>query len=188
MNWYKTAQQNIMQQYEELIGNQRTPQIIGSGQEETITIPGSSQTITARQLLQQVASRINPILSQNNVTKIDTSPISQANAQGLAISNEPGIIHVDVKKIFDTARTALPAISQTDGIQVDPDIINDVVNKLSQWIEAELLETSSHESLHMNDYSNAYKNNQPFSTVQEAPGEQFGKQIRHQYFPKEFNR
>tara|TARA_Y100000034_G_C6859645_1_gene391085 strand:+ start:319 stop:876 length:558 start_codon:yes stop_codon:yes gene_type:complete len=185
MNWYKKSQ--IEQQYQELI-DQRVAaiQITGSGQNESVTIPGFGQTIQARTLLENVKQKIGSILLQNNVKEINTDPIPQASAQGLAISHEPGIIHVDVRKIFEQANTQMPSIVQTDGITIDPDIATSFVDHVSNMLEAELVETASHESQHVVDYIGAYEKGDPFTSVQESPAQQFGERTRRQYFPQNY--
>ena len=187
MNWYKTAQLSIQEQYQQLATKNQGPVLVGSGLNETISIPGSGKTITARELLERTKSRIMPILLQNHITEIDTSPIGISNAQGLAKSNSPGKIFVDVKKIFQNAKVALPPTVESDGISIDPDEINAMADKIGSWIEAELLDTFSHETFHMNNFRELSQQNLPFFNAQENPAEQFGQQIRKQYFPKTFN-
>ena len=99
MNWYKISQQDIVQQYSELANTPGDIQITGSGVGETLNIRG--QSINARDILNQIVNRIRPVLLQNGVREIDTSPISNAQAQGLAVSHEPGKIHIDIRKIFN---------------------------------------------------------------------------------------
>ena len=182
MNWYKKAQ-NITEQYQKALEQAAAAvQITGTGQNEMISIPGVIQTIQARDLLNRVKSHIAPILIQHNVTEIDTSPISQATAQGLAISHEPGKIHVDVAKIFNQAKQQLPAVTQLDGMQPDTDALNSIIHQVSQWIEAELAETIAHEGQHVGDYFGAFQENKPFTTVQEQPAVQFGQQVRQRYY------
>lgn len=183
MNWYKKSQQNIHQQYQQVLTQAPQIQLTGSGLNEMISIPGSSKTIIARELLERVKSRIAPLLLQNNVRVIDTSPVAIANAQGLNVSSEPGIIHIDVRKIFENAKKALPPTSQLDGMNADPDVINGLVERVKNWIDAELTETSSHEAQHETDYFSAWQQNKPFTSVQESPAEQYGQKIRRQYFP-----
>jgi len=187
MNWYKTAQQDIGQQYNQLLQQQiASIQIVGPGQNETISIPGG-QSINARNLLEQVKAKIGPLLIENHVRTIDTSPIPNPQAQGLAISHRPGIIFVDVRKIFDNARKALPPTIQTDGITADKDMANQVVNMVSEWITGELTETMSHEGQHTHDFTESFQEGRPFTSVQEGPAEQFGQKIRKQYYPDSLN-
>jgi hypothetical protein len=183
MNWYKKAQQDIHQQYQQIFTQAPQIQLIGSGLNEMISIPGSTKAIIARELLERVKSRIMPLLIKNNVRVIDTSPVPIANAQGLNISSEPGIIHIDTKKIFENAKKALPPTSQFDGANIDPDVINGLVDKMANWIEAEFTETVSHESEHEVSYWEALQKGQPFTSIQESPAEQYGRKIRQQYFP-----
>jgi len=184
MNWYKQAQRQVINDYNKLLEQAISSiEIVGSGKSESLSIPGASQTITANDLLQRVKQRIGPILMENHVTQIDTSPISKPNAQGLAISHEPGKIFVDVRKIFESARQALPPTVQLDGTQPDPDAANSIIARIGQWIEEELTETSAHESFHSHDFVDAFQNKQPFNTVHESPAQQFGKKIRQRIFP-----
>lgn len=182
-NWYcncKYAQDDIMQQYNEFTQQQSPVNIIGTGQGESIPIGGTS--IPAMQLLNEVRSRLMPVLQEKHVHTIDTSPISDQMAQGLAISHEPGIIHVDVQKIFNNAKQSLPPTAQLDAVgQSDPDILQSIVNQVTQYILGELFETTAHESQHVQDYVGAYEGGQPFTSVQEAPAEQFGHQMRQRY-------
>lgn len=180
MNWFIKAQQNIGLEYQQLMEQAKAIEITGTGQSENIAIPGSGVTISAYQLLDEVKTRIAPILIENNVKKIDTSPIADASAQGLAISHEPGVIHVDVKKVFDNAKHSLPPTAQMDGIETDPDIVNSLIQQVGSWILGELLETAAHESAHVRDYGSAIQSGQPFTSVQEGPAEQFGQQTRQQ--------
>lgn len=176
MNWYKKAQQEL-QQYETLLEQQSPVSIIGTGQSEMLQIPGG-QSINAGSLLQEVKKYLMPILQEKGVHTIDTSPVSDPSAQGLAISHEPGIIHVDVQKIFNSAKQSLPPTAQLDAVTADPDIIQSIVNEISNWILGELVETTSHEAVHVQDYFSAYQSGQPFTGVQEHPAEQFGQQVR----------
>jgi predicted RNA binding protein YcfA (HicA-like mRNA interferase family) len=184
---HKKSQQEIHQLYGDLIekGSQGID-IAGSGQNEVINIPGASKTITAKELLQQVINNIKPILISKRVRTIDTSPIANPNAQGLAKSNQAGTIFVDVKKIFENTKRSLPANAQLDGVTADPDIANSLVDKVSKYIEAELANTTAHEGLHNEDYIEAYQGGHEFSTVQEAPAEQFGQKIQRQFYPETF--
>ena len=172
-----------LSQYESLLDHAEGIAITGSGQGEAISIPGAGKTISARELLNNVKSRILPLLIQNGVKEIDTSPISDPQAQGLAISHEPGKIHIDVSKIFNQARNSLPPTSQLDGVQADPNVVNGILDHISQLIEAELTETAAHEAQHVSDYQSAYTEGNPFTSVQEHPAEQEGKRVRQQYHP-----
>ena len=107
MNWYKISQ-HVFQQYEELANQADMITITGTGQNETVNIPGTSVNISARELLERAKSQIAPILMQNGVREIDTSPIADMGAQGLAISHEPSKIHIDIQKIFQNAQSAFP--------------------------------------------------------------------------------
>jgi hypothetical protein len=122
---------------------------------------------------------------ERHISKIDTSPIAKANAQGLAVSHEPGVIHVDVAKIFNAAKKSLPP-APTGGQKQDMNALNAVVVQISQWIEGELTETAAHESAHVQDYIGSMQKNQPFAS-EEHPAEQFGQQTRKRFFPQEQN-
>ena len=184
---HKKSQQEVHQLYYDLMekGSQGV-EIIGSGQNEMISIPGASKTINARDLLQQVVNKIKPILMSNNVRTIDTSPISNPNAQGQAISNQAGTVFVDVKKIFENVKRSLPANVQLDGVTVDPDIANSMIDRVARYIESKLTETAAHESRHNKDYIGAWESGQDFSTVQESPAEQYGQKVRKQFYPETF--
>lgn len=187
MNWYKLSQQNnLSQQYIQLIEHTPTDiQIIGSGLNQNIQIPGG-KSINARDLLTKALQKIKPILTKKGVNKIDTSSVSNPSAAGLAISHEPGVIHIDIPKIFNQFRTALPPITQLDGINTDPDVINDAVNKISAAIISQIGEILPHEALHREQFSTLFQQGKPFSGATESPAEQFGKQISKQYFPVTF--
>jgi len=183
MNWYKISQ-NIVQQYQDIFNQAASIQIIGTGQNEMITIPGGNLTISARELLEKVKMNIASILVQNNVREIDTTPIYDPKAQGLAISHEPGKIHIDVKKIFENAKKSLPSTVQLDGLETDPDAVNGLIQRVSEWLEGELTETLAHESQHALSYSELVRQGEPFTSVQEYPAEQFGRQVRQRFFPR----
>jgi len=188
-NWYskskerRTAQtdEQLFQQYTELENNQSV-NITGAGQSETIQIPGGSM-INAGDLLRQALNSIQHILVQNGVKEVNTDQLhDNPNAQGLAVSHEPGKIHVDVKRIVEQATGSLPSISQLDGVEIDPDISQNIVQEVSDHILAEVGETMAHESQHVLDYQGAIQQGNPFNSVQEAPAEQFGQRMRQQYF------
>lgn len=178
MNWYEKAQQEL-QQYETLMEQSSPVNIIGTGQGEMLQVPGG-QSINAGSLLQQVRNYLMPVLQQKGVHTIDTSPISDPSAQGLAISHEPGVVHIDVQKIFNLAKQSLPPTAQLDAVSADPDIIQSIISEISNWILGELVESVAHEGKHVFDYFGAYQSGQPFTGVQEHPAEQFGQQVRQQ--------
>ena len=180
MNWFKIAQQNIVQQYADLASKPGDIQITGSGLSETFNIRGKN--INAREVLNQIVSAIRPTLIQNGVREIDTSPISQANAQGLAISSQPGVIHIDVKKIFELHKQSLPPVTQLDGVQIDPDILTSLMKTILNSIGQELTEVVSHEGFHSKQFGEAIQQGQHFSSVQEFPAEQYGKSMRSKVF------
>ena len=181
MNWYKKAQPNIQQQYADLAEQAASIEIIGIGQNETITIPGSSITITARELLEQAKMQLAPILIENGVRQIDTSPIQDAGAQGLAISHEPGVIHADIPKIFNSARQELPATSEFDGVTLDPDIVNGLIANVTEWLYREVVGVFSHESQHTRDFGQSVQQGEFRS--EEGPAEQYQRQMQDRYAP-----
>lgn len=183
MNWYKLSQLDIQQQYAELMEQVAAINITGMGQNESITIPGSSLTITARELLERAKMQIASILIENGVREIDTSPIPDMRAQGLAISHRPGVIFIDVQKIFNLAKQALPATSQFDGINIDPDVINGLINNVSDWIYRELAGTLAHESWHIQQYRSLSQEGKPFTEADEPSAEQYQRQMQDRYAP-----
>ena len=181
MNWYKKAQLDIRQQYADLAEQAASIEIIGIGQNETMIIPGSNISVTARELLEQAKMQIASVLIENGVRQIDTSPIQDAGAQGLAISHEPGIIHIDVPKIFNLARQALPATSQFDGVTLDPDVVNGLVQNITDWLYREVVGTAAHESQHVLDFRESIPQGQFQSD--EGPAEQYQRQMQDRYAP-----
>ena len=186
MNWYKKSiavlspVEPIVQQYQESYENVPYDiNITGPGVNQMISISG--QTISARDIINEAVKRIRPLLIENGVREIDTSPISRSDAQGLAVSHEPGKIHIDVSKIFNAHRS-LPAVSQMDGIEADPDIVNDFVQEITNSITSEIGETAAHEGQHAADFYLALQEGRPFTSVQEHPAEQTGRKIRQRYF------
>jgi len=173
--------EQLQQQYSEL-ADSNSVNITGTGQSETLQLPGG-QMINAGDLLRQALNMIQHVLVQNGVREVNTDPLYEnPQAQGLAVSHEPGKIRVDVKRILDGIRGSLPPVSQLDGVEMDPDVSNNVVQELSNYILAELGETMAHESQHTSDYGVAIQQGNPFTSVQEAPAEQFGQRMRQQYF------
>ena len=181
MNWYKKIAQNIYQQYVDLGDQAQMITITGTGQNENVNIPGTSININASELLEKAKMQIAPALIQNGVREIDTSPIADMGAQGLAISHEPGKIHIDVQKIFQNAKSALPPTVQFDGTEVDPDMVSHVVNQVATWLYSELIGTIAHESQHASDFSDVAQQRGEFTSVQEHPAEQFQQQVQQQY-------
>jgi hypothetical protein len=176
--------QRLSPQQINLYHNFKSPsgvKLIGSGVSAIFQVPGINQTLNGAQLMNQVIGRIQKVLVQNNVHTIDTSPVSRSDAIGLAISSEPGIIHVDIAKIFNTIKNqALPSITQLDGVEVDKDIQNDIIDKISNYITNQLANTTAHESKHNMDYFNSFPKGRFESSESGAEG--FGNQISNQYF------
>ena len=134
-------------------------------------------------MLRQALNSIQYVLIQNGVKEVNTDPLyDHPQAQGLAVSHEPGRIRVDVKRIVDQVRGTLPPVSQLDGVEMDPDVSNNIVQEVSNYILAEIGETMAHESQHVSDYTGAIQQGNPFTSVQEAPAEQFGQRMRNQHF------
>lgn len=189
-NWYKIAQEKpkkvaqtveqLQQQYSELAGYSSV-NITGTGQSETLQLPGG-QMINAGDLLRQALNTIQHILVQNGVKEVSTDPLyDNPQAQGLAVSHEPGRIRVDVKRILDGIKGSLPPVSQLDGIEMDPDVSQNIVEELSNYILAELGETMAHESFHSQQYSDSLMNQNQF-IAEEQPAIDYGQNIRSRYF------
>lgn len=189
-NWYKIAQEKpkkvaqtveqLQQQYSELAGYSSV-NITGTGQSETLQLPGG-QMINAGDLLRQALNTIQHILVQNGVKEVNTDPLyDNPQAQGLAVSHEPGRIRVDVKRILDGIKGSLPPVSQLDGVEMDPDVSNNIVQELSNYILAELGETMAHESFHAQQYSDSLMNQNQF-IAEEQPAIDYGQRMRQQYF------
>ena len=176
--------QNLTPQQIGLYQNFKTPsgiKLIGNGLSSVFQLPGINQTLNGSQLMNQVIARIKNVLIQKNVHTIDTSSVSRSDAIGLAVSSEPGTIHVDIQKIFETIKNqALPSITQLDGIEIDKDIQNDIIGKISSYIINQLANTAAHESKHNMDYFNSFPKGKFESSESGAEG--FGNQVANQYF------
>jgi hypothetical protein len=176
--------QNLTPQQIALYHNFKQPngiKLIGSGLSAVFQVPGINQTINGSQLINQVIGRIQGVLTKNNVHTIDTSPVPKSDAIGLAMSSEPGTVHVDIAKILNTVKNqALPSITQLDGIEVDKDIQTDIIGKISNFITNQLANTAAHESKHNMDYFKTFPKGQFQSSENEA--EVFGDQTANQYF------
>lgn len=183
MTWYKIAQKLTPQQMG-MYQNFKSPtgvKLTGSGLSAVFKIPGTNQTLTGSQLMNQVIGRIKGVLNNNNVHTIDTSPVSRADAIGVAISSEPGTVHVDIQKIFNQVQNSpLPPITELDGIEVDKDIQNDIIGKISQFLTNQLANTAAHESAHNRDYFQSFPKGKFESP--ESGAESFGNQIANQHF------
>jgi len=182
MNWYKFSQNQLFQQYDL---NLKQPavniNITGSGVNQVVEIPGG-KPISVKDLLNKAVNKIRPVLTKNNVREINTDKISNPNAQGLAKSNTPGVVYIDVAKIVSVAKSSLPSVTQLDGANQDPDIINSISEKVSSLLLGELGETALHESFHSQQFHTLYQQGKPFSEATEDPAEQFGKSQRKTYF------
>ena len=180
------TQEQLQEQYSQILQSAAAIQVTGSGMGETLSIPGGG-SISASNLLNQVKTEMAPILVNHNIREIDTSPISETNAQGLASSHEPGKIHVDVSKLFNSARQMLSSTTQLDGMQADPDafksVVNNIIVYLTNWLHGELTETIGHESQHRKQFEEAVVNvHGPLNlNVPEAPAESFGRQQRQRF-------
>jgi superfamily I DNA/RNA helicase/GNAT superfamily N-acetyltransferase/ssDNA-binding Zn-finger/Zn-ribbon topoisomerase 1 len=176
--------QNLTPAQMNLYTNFKTPagvNVRGSGLSSVFRIPGTNQTLTGGQIMNQVLGRIQSVLTKYNVHTIDTNPISKVDAIGVAISSEPGTIHVDISKIFNRVQgESQSAVTQLDGVEVDPDIQKDIVMKMSQILLHEIANTSAHEAQHNQDYINSFPQGQFQSS--ESGAENFGNNVANQYF------
>ena len=182
MNWYKKSQ--IAQQYTQNLEHPMSDvKVIGSGMNHTINIPGGTP-ISAKDLLNMAVQKVKPVLIQNHVHTIDTSPIGKSDVQGLSSSHEVGIIHVDLPKIFNTVRTNL----NTNSTQTfDKSSTDSIVDKVSSYLLGELGETMLHESAHFNSFTNLFQQGRPFSEETEQHAVQFGQEGRKKYFSETVN-
>ena len=193
-SWYKTikhaqaTQQEIMRGYQNLQKELGSVAVTGNGANRSISVMGENLEI--RPLLEQAISILRPTLTQKGVKEVNTDPLDPT-AQGLAVSSEPGRIHVDVEKIVNNFNSSLPPTVEMDGIEPDPDIKKGIVEKITKQILSELGGTIGHESQHMEDYMGQYKNWQKdprqspgprFNLVQEAPGPRFEAEIKEKFF------
>lgn len=178
----RTAQtvEQLQQQYNEL-ADISSVNITGVGQSETLQLPGG-QSINAGDLLRQALNAIQHVLVQNGVREVNTDPLyDNPQAQGLAVSHEPGRIRVDVKRILEGIKGSLPPVAQLDGIEMDPDVSQNVVQELSQYILAEIGETMAHESFHSQQYATSLAEQGQF-IGEEQPAVDYGQNIRNRYF------
>lgn len=183
IGWYKKAQMLTPQQMQQYV-DFKTPgavKLIGSGMGATFNIPGIGVSIPGGKLMNQVLMKIQPVLTKNNVHTIDTSPVSRADAIGLAVSSKPGVIHVDINKILKSIQNqALPSVSQLDGAKIDQDVKNNIINRVSSYIMNQLAETAAHEGAHMRDYFATFPKGQFQSS--ESGAESYGRGVAQQYF------
>lgn len=181
--WYKRAQMLTPQQinlYHDFTAPSAV-KLIGSGMGATFSIPGLGAVIRGSELMNQVINKIRPILTKNNVHTIDTSPVSRADAIGLAVSSEPGTVHVDVAKIINNIKNqSLPSITQLDGTRMDTDAKQNIINRISGIVLQQLGEVAAHESKHNIDYFASFPKGKFDSP--ESGAEAFGKGIAQQYF------
>lgn len=183
IGWYHVAQILTPQQIQQWqqFKQPGSVKLIGSGLGATFNIPGLGASIRGGQVMNQVLMKIQPILTRNNVHTIDTSPISRGDAIGLAVSAEPGIVHVDIAKIIKSIQNqAFPSITQLDGTKMDQDVKNNIIDRISNEIAKQLAETAAHESKHMADYSKTFPSGKFESP--ESGAEAFGKGIAQQFY------
>lgn len=185
MNWYKYSQQNIQQQYQEALESNASINVIGTGYNSSINIRGNN--VSVKEIIDQALAVIAPILQDNGIHTVDTNPLTaNPSAQGLAVSSEPGTIHIDVNKILNNAQSSLPPTANLDGTYLDNDIINELIENVKQYLLSEIGETAAHESQHMADYAEISQtpinNVIDFHRAKEQTAEQFGKKIKQQYF------
>jgi superfamily I DNA/RNA helicase/ssDNA-binding Zn-finger/Zn-ribbon topoisomerase 1 len=185
--WYKKAQVLTPQQID-LYHNFQSPsavKLIGSGMGASFSIPGLGAVIRGSELMNQVINKLRPVLTKNNVHTIDTNPVSRSDAIGLAVSSEPGTVHVDVAKIINQIKNqSLPSITQLDGTRMDADAKKSVIDRISGIILQQLGETAAHESKHNIDYFASFPKGKFESSESGAEG--FGQQIAKQHFPMNF--
>lgn len=187
MNWFrKISQQGFLEGYENLSKSFGNIKITGTGANHSINIGGKNLPI--RPILDQAISQIKQTLIQHGVHTIDTGGLSPS-IQGLAISSEPGTVHVDVAKIANQFHNVMSPIVQNDGAKMDSDVYNQVVQKISDEIRKELGATTAHEGKHMDDYKNIYQNWKKNPTQQlnfqqatEQSAVDFEKSMRSKYF------
>jgi len=196
MYYYKTSQvmtrPELQQAYES--AEQETTggiQFRGMGQSETLTFPGSNTPISANELLNQIRSTMGPAFRQYGIHTIDTDPIPATQAVGLANSHEPGVIHIDLRKLFNAAKRILPPTSQLDSPQVDPDVRNSIISKIMAyiyyWLQSQLVETAAHEGRHRQDFTKRLQEGAPDMNIEEYPAETHGKEVSQrmiQPFPR----
>ena len=187
MNWFqKLSQQEILEGYESLPKSVGSIKIEGTGANHTLNIGGKNLPI--RPILDQAISQVKQILIQHGVHTIDTGGLSPS-IQGLAVSSEPGKVHVDVAKIANQFHNVMSPVVQSDGTEMDDDIYNQIVQKISDEIKKELGSTSAHEAKHNFDYLNIYQNwkKDPtrqlnFQQASEQSAVDFEKSIRSKVF------
>jgi hypothetical protein len=183
MSWYKRAQTLTPQQV-----NQyrmfRTPHgvtVKGTGLSANFTVPGTNQTISGQDIMNRVVAKLQKVLNDNGVHTIDTGGIAQQDALGLAVSTQPGTVHVDIARVFNEAQQqAFPSTTEMDGVELDPDLSNDIVEKITKILEHEIGNTTAHESQHNRDYLDTFPTGKFESP--ESGAEAFGNQMANQYF------
>jgi len=183
MSWYKRAQTLTPQQV-----NQyrmfRTPHgvtVKGTGLSANFTVPGTNQTISGQDIMNRVVAKLQKVLNDNGVHTIDTGGIAQQDALGVAISTQPGTVHVDIARVFNEAQQqAFPSTTEMDGVELDPDLSNDIVEKITKILEHEIGNTTAHESQHNRDYLDTFPTGKFESP--ESGAEAFGNQMANQYF------
>jgi len=179
----KTSQYNQLTDWDQLPKGLGNVNITGTNQSMSVNIGGKN--IQIRPLIEKAIQAIKTILIQKGIREIDTSPL-QTGVQGLAVSNEPGKIHVDVDKISKQFSNSpqLPIV-QNDGSSTDPDSFKQIETAIIK----EILATIGHESQHHQDYWEEYKkyqnnpnqNGPNFQSVQESPGGRFENQLRNNF-------
>lgn len=187
-NWFtkimKKAQilqgQQLQNAYQKVINSPSTSIQIEDhgGMNETLQLAGKS--ITARQLMNKIMPKIEGELRKKNINKIIVDP--SISAFGLNESNAPGSIKINLKKHFEQARNHLPSTAQLDGVVVDSDASNKVVNTIAQQI----IDTLFHESSHEHDFQKQFAQNKPFQSSQ-GPAQQLGAQMARQFQSQNFN-
>ena len=189
MHYYKIAQTmtqpELQQAYESAEQEANSGvRFRGMGMSEILTIPGSNTPIAASELLNQIRSTMGLAFKQYGIHTIDTDPIPATQAVGLANSHEPGVIHIDLQKLFNAAKRILPPTAQLDSPQMDPDVRNSIISKImayiSYWLQSQLVETSAHEGRHRQDFTQKIQEGAPDMNIEEYPAEAHGKQVSQQ--------
>jgi hypothetical protein len=158
-SWYKKAKtvMEMQEEYAKVINNAGGVSISGSGAGKTFNVAGKS--FSARTILDKIVSENGSYFKGKGIKEINTDPIGASNVQGLAKSDSPGKIQVDVSKIVDGIlkqfQNAVPPNIQSGGTSVDNDYLNDIAKLIFEAIQGEVANTVGHESGHMGDFAGA---------------------------------
>ena len=98
----------------------------------------------------------------------------------MAKSHEPGVIHIDLQKLFNAAKRILPPTAQLDSPQMDPDVYNSIIGKIvgyiTSWLQGQLAETAAHEGFHRQQFQERLQEG-PDMDIEEYPAEAHGQQV-----------